>query len=188
MSSEQLDLRGLGAVAIGDQVGELSSAGLVPLTPDMHEPTGNGAQMEQVAASNGHVATHLVSPSTRSSDRDREQDVFPVPGEERTRIVARADMKDSLANVYHDAEQKTVTLLLDEQHATAVIYAVRALAADYEAHAREVRLAAGNLPSGSYGAENRAMIAIRHERIASRLRRVESRYRAELAEYGLPPQ
>ena len=188
MSSEQLDLRGLGAVAIGDQVGELSPAGLVPLTPDMPDPTVKGGEMEQRAALNGQVATHVESSATRTPDRNAEQDVFPVPGEERTRTVARADMKDSLANVYHDAERKTVTLLLDENHATAVIYAVRALAADYEAHAREVRLAAASLPSGSYGAENRAMIAIRHERIASRLRRVESRYRAELAEYGLPPQ
>jgi hypothetical protein len=47
-----------------------------------------------------------------------------------------------LADVYHDPIRHTVTLLLDEQHASAVIYAVRALAADSEAHAREVRAAA----------------------------------------------
>lgn len=91
------------------------------------------------------------------------------------------------ANLYHDAERHTVTLLLDEAHATAVIYAVRALAADYEAHAREVRAVAATLPPGSYGAKNRAYIAIRYERVASRLRLVESKYRIEVADGGLAP-
>lgn len=94
--------------------------------------------------------------------------------------------RDVLANVYHDPQRHTVTLLLDERHATAVIYAVRVLAAEYEAHAREVRAVAATLPSWSYGYENRMFIAIRHERIASRLRRVEATYRSELNGRGLP--
>lgn len=186
MSSEQLDVRGLGAVAIREQVSELPPAGLVPPTPDMPNPTANSEQVESAAVSNGHVAMPAEQSRTRSLGPE-EHAVFPVPGEERSRTVARASMHGALANVYHDPEQKTITLLLDEKHATAVIYAVRALAADYEAHAREVRAAAATMPPGSYGAENRAMIAIRHERIASRLRRVESSYRAEITEYGLPP-
>jgi hypothetical protein len=93
-----------------------------------------------------------------------------------------------LANVYHDPIRHTVTLLLDEQHATAVIYAVRALAADYEAHAREVRAVGAALPTDSYGHANRQFIAIRHERIASRLRRVESNYRTEVSEGGRPAE
>ena len=93
-----------------------------------------------------------------------------------------------LANVYHDPIRHTVTLLLDEQHAIAVIYAVRAVAADYEAHAREVRAVAATLPLDSYGHAKRQFIAIRHERIASRLRRVESNYRMEVADGGGPAE
>jgi hypothetical protein len=55
-----------------------------------------------------------------------------------------------------------------------MIYAARVLAADYEGHAREVRAVAATLPLDSYGATNRSFIAIRHERIAARLRAVES--------------
>jgi hypothetical protein len=106
------------------------------------------------------------------------------------REPARADgvllERDVLANVYHDPKRHTVTLLLDERHAAAVIYAVRVLAADYEAHAREVRAVAATLPVWSYGYENRVLIAIRHERIASRLRRVEANYRTEVVDGGLP--
>ena len=91
-----------------------------------------------------------------------------------------------LANVYHDPIRHTVTLLLDERHAIAVIYAVQALAADYEAHAREVRAVAATLAADSYGHTNRQFIAIRHERIASRLRLVESNYRAEVSGGGRP--
>jgi len=104
----------------------------------------------------------------------------------RGRAVATAAIGQVLANVYHDPIRHTITLLLDEQHATAVIYAVRALAADYEAHAREVRSVGAILPPDSYGHANRQFIAIRHERIASRLRLVESNYRTEVSEGGRP--
>lgn len=83
----------------------------------------------------------------------------------------------TLANVYCDPERHTVTLLLDDLTATTVIYAIRMLAADSEAHAREVRLVAGTMPLDSDGAANRHAIAARDERIALRLRAVESNYR-----------
>lgn len=108
-------------------------------------------------------------------------------GNRRQRAVGRSAVTAVLANVYHDPIRHTVTLLMDEPHATAVIYAVRVLAADYEAHAREVRTVAATLSADSYGAQNRHFIAIRHERIASRLRQVESNYRAEVEE-GLPAE
>jgi hypothetical protein len=117
-----------------------------------------------------------------------DQQVGFVPGREHTRVIARVGMNEALANVYHDPIRHTVTLLLDEQHATAVIYAVRALAADYEAHAREVRAVAATMPADTYGHANRQFIAIRHERIASRLRKVESNYRTEISEGGKPAE
>jgi len=107
-------------------------------------------------------------------------------GRDRKRAIGTAAVGQVLANVYHDPTRHTVTLLLDEQHATAVIYAARVLAADYEAHALEVRAVAATLPSWSYGAENRQFIAIRHERVASRLRLVESNYRTEVSDGGRP--
>jgi hypothetical protein len=61
-----------------------------------------------------------------------------------------------------------------------VIYAVRVMAAEYEAHAREVRTVAATLPPDSYGALNRYGIALRQERVAQRLRLVEGNYRAEV--------
>ena len=103
------------------------------------------------------------------------------PAKERKRAVGTAAVDRVLANVYHDPIRHTVTLLLDERHATAMIYAARVLAAEYEAHAREVRAVAATLPPDSYGASNRSFIAIRHERIATRLRTVESNYRAEVS-------
>lgn len=110
------------------------------------------------------------------------------PARERQPRADTFAAREVLANVYHDPIRHTVTLLLDERHAAAVIYAVQALAADYEAHAREVRAAAATLPPESYGHTNRQFIAIRHERIASRLRRVESNYRTEVNEGGRPAE
>jgi hypothetical protein len=87
------------------------------------------------------------------------------PVKERERAVGQVAVGPVLANVYHDPKRHTVTLLLDERHAIAVIYAVRVLAADYEAHAREVRTVVATMPRGSYGAANRHFTAIRHERL-----------------------
>ena len=89
-----------------------------------------------------------------------------------------------LANVYADPERHTVALLLDDITANMVIYAVRVLAADSEAHAREVRRFGATLPPDSYGAANRHAVASRHERIALRLRALEYNYRDELTVGG----
>lgn len=81
-----------------------------------------------------------------------------------------------LANVYVDPKRRTVALLLDDVTANMVLYAVRVLAADSEAHAREVRFVGAAMPPDSYGAVNRHAIASRHERIARRLRALERNY------------
>jgi hypothetical protein len=81
------------------------------------------------------------------------------------------------ANVYFYPKHHTVTLLLDERTANYVLYAVRVLAADLEAHAREARFVAARMPADSYGAANRHAIALRHERIAWHLRMLEGNYR-----------
>lgn len=83
----------------------------------------------------------------------------------------------TLARVYVEPERRTVSMFMDEVTANTVIYAVRLMAADAEAHAREVRVVGAALPAESYGAANRARIAIRHERVAARLRVVERSYR-----------
>ena len=88
----------------------------------------------------------------------------------------------TLANVYADPRRHTVTLLLDEVTANTVIYAVRVLAAESEAHAREVRLVGASMPPDSYGAANRHAIASRHERTARRLRVLERSYRDMVTE------
>jgi len=94
-----------------------------------------------------------------------------------------ASPNQGLANVYHDPRHCTVTFLLDETIANTVIYAVRMLAAESEAHAREVRVVAATLPPDSYGAANRHKIASRHERVAARLRRLETNYRDIVSEH-----
>lgn len=100
----------------------------------------------------------------------------PSPGDETTAEQSTRD-KPPVANVYTDPERHTVSLLLDDTTANLVVYAVRMLIADSEAHAREVRLFGATLPADSYGAANRQAIADRHERIASRLRVLERNYR-----------
>lgn len=107
----------------------------------------------------------------------------------RTTIPEQADVwramhSEILANVYTDPDRHTVSLLLDERTANAVIYAVRLHAAEIEAQAREARIIGGMKVPGSYGALNRAFIAIRHERQAERLRRLESNYRDEVGGGG----
>ncbi len=84
---------------------------------------------------------------------------------------------DILARVYPDPGRATVALLLDESTANVLVYAARALAAESEAHAREVRAVAAALPVGSYGRKNRERIAVRQERVAARCRAVEVNYR-----------
>jgi len=86
-------------------------------------------------------------------------------------------MPRPLANVYRDPTRRTVTLLLDDATAETVLYAVRLLAADSEAHAREIRVVGAMMPPDSYGAANRHTIAARSERIARRLRVLDASYR-----------
>ena len=178
--SEQLDATGPANTANEIEAGWRSP----PTAPLSHD-------VQLVDPAQGCDVTAMPAPVgvTVSSNGNRER---PDPSEPTVASILddeqrRARDGNVRANVYHDAERHTVTLLLDEAHATAVIYAVRALADDYEAHAREARAVAATLPPGTYGAKNRAYIAIRHERIASRLRRVESRYRMEVADGGLAP-
>lgn len=102
-----------------------------------------------------------------------------LPGnlEEQNRVEQR-----TVANVYTDPRGHTVTLLLDEVTANTVIYAIRILAAESEAHAREVRLVGATMPPDSYGAANRHAIASRHEHLARRLRVLERSYRETVTE------
>jgi hypothetical protein len=79
--------------------------------------------------------------------------------------------------VYFDSGREEYIFSLDPRTAEAVVFAVRALAAEYESVARERRRAADGLPCQSYGARNRLRIAERHERLAWRLRMVETAYR-----------
>jgi hypothetical protein len=117
-------------------------------------------------------------------------DVCPaIPDDESapTRPGERPDYSGQvLANVYTDPIRHTVSLLLDDRTANCLIYAARVLAAEYEAHAREVRLVSATLPPVSYGAVNRLRIAWRHERIAERLRLLERNYQTEVS--GWSPQ
>lgn len=90
---------------------------------------------------------------------------------------SRANARLVLANVYCDPKRNTVSFLMDDETANTIIYAVRLLAAESEAHAREVRTVRATLPPDSYGAANRHAIASRQERIAARLRVLEGNYR-----------
>lgn len=83
---------------------------------------------------------------------------------------------EPFAEVYTDPVERTVTMLTDERTAAVGIYAVRLLAFQYEAHARELRLVAERFPIGSYGFHNRLDAATRHERIAARGRVLERAY------------
>ena len=73
----------------------------------------------------------------------------------------------------HDAETRTVTLVLDATTAITVMFALAAHAGEREAHVREVERFGASLPEGSYGRRNRQAIAARETRIATRLRAVE---------------
>lgn len=83
-----------------------------------------------------------------------------------------------LTRCYIDPGRHTVSLLMDEFTANALIYAARALAAESEAHARELRAVGASLPPDSYGASNRHHAATRLERVATRLRAVEGTFRS----------
>ncbi len=86
-------------------------------------------------------------------------------------------MESAVARVYSNPRYGLVTIVLDRRTASIVAYAVRALAAECEGHAREVRAVAAALPDGSYGQANRFAIASRHARLAARLRLLDRSYR-----------
>jgi hypothetical protein len=151
-------------------------------------PLGRQAVQEPMAEHEGAASSRAEETPADLPDSEPATEADETARPVRRRAVATAAIGQVLANVYHDPIRHTVTLLLDERHAIAVIYAVQALAADYEAHAREVRAVAATLPADSYGHANRQFIAIRHERIASRLRLVESNYRTEVMADGRPAE
>jgi hypothetical protein len=163
-----------------------------PQSEEVHQPPWREtllAPLRQQAALENEPPASRQEAAARSAGQPSTSEEAPAElsaNSRRRRTMATTAIGQVLANVYHDPIRQTVTLLLDERHATAVIFAVRALAADYEAHAREIRAVAATLPTDSYGATNRQFIAIRHERTASRLRLVESNYRAEVSEGGRP--
>lgn len=115
-----------------------------------------------------------------SSPSYEEENVGVEPGVRRSPLRRREADRPTLANVYTDPRRHTVSLLLDDRTANAVIYAVRVFMADLEAHAREARLASTAFPEDSYGAVNRLAIAGRHERLAARLRKLEGNYLEEV--------
>ena len=155
----------LANVAIGQAVEVRNGTGLVE---------SSEADTEQLEAARSSPAADA------SSEELADPSAEERPGQRR-------DMERRLlANVYCDPTRRTVTLLLDDVTANTVIYAVRQLAADAEAHAREVRLVGADLPPDSYGASNRHAIALRHERIARRLRLLDYNYRDITATVGLP--
>ena len=83
--------------------------------------------------------------------------------------------------VYWDADRQEYVFVLDPRSAEAAVYAMRAMAAELEGHAREVRRVADDLPCQSYGARNRLRIAEQHERMAWRLRVIDG-YQWRLAD------
>lgn len=65
----------------------------------------------------------------------------------------------------------------DERTASAGIYAVQLMAAEYEGIARDSFRLSETYPVDSYSRRNRIDIALRRERVASRLRVLETAYR-----------
>jgi len=83
-----------------------------------------------------------------------------------------------IAEVYSEAAgEDTVTMVLDSRTAAVVLYAARLMASNYETHALEVRRVGEHWPAGSWGATNRVESAVRHERVALRLRVLDQAYR-----------
>ena len=96
--------------------------------------------------------------------------------EQQSRDVG-ADPNEGIADVWYDEEADLVTMVLDPKTAAVIMYAARQFAADREAHAREVHTVADQMPDDSYGKVNRLEIVSRNERVARRLRVLETAYR-----------
>lgn len=95
--------------------------------------------------------------------------------EQQTRDVS-ADPNDGIADVFYDEEAGLITFTMDTRVAGIVIHAVRQLAAEKEAHKREVMAVAERMPEGSWGRKNREEIATRLGRIARPCRSLERAY------------
>jgi hypothetical protein len=160
----------------GEQVSRCLAGAAIEQVVEMSEAASGSEQ--QSRAGDGEV----VSPSGRT-DQGPDNEAEPKHPSQRPESDRRL-----LANVYADPKRHTVALLLDDVTANMVIYAVRMLVADAEAHAREVRLVGATLPADSYGAANRQAIASRHERIALRLRELENNYRDEITTARASPR
>jgi septal ring-binding cell division protein DamX len=131
--------------------------------------SGGVASGPEEQGQTGAKTDAAIPPVSRTDSMADEEAV------ERGRQRGESERK-LLANVYADPKRHTVAFLLDDVTANMVMYAVRVLAADSEAHAREVRLIGATMPPESYGAANRHAIASRHERFAHRLRTLEGNY------------
>lgn len=155
------------------------------------DQSGGGGEAERGNEERGtsDLLAHLKAIRDAALEQDNQRHGAPRQPEAAAGLVsadkqsapdgpkqAREASQAILANVYADPGRHTVTLLLDDVTANSVMYAVRVLAADAEAHAREVRLVAAAMPIDSWGAANRHAIASRHERIARRLRELDRNY------------
>lgn len=87
---------------------------------------------------------------------------------------------DVRVRVWNHHERETLTLTMDEPTAALVMFAVRALMIEYQAHAREVRLYGETLEPDTWGRKNREEIASRLERHIARLSMVDDAYREEV--------
>jgi hypothetical protein len=104
-------------------------------------------------------------------DRRRQGRAQPTP------VWPEVDGLRPVALANRNPESETVSFAFDATTANAVMFAVKAQAAEREAHIREVERYGQTLPEGSYGRCNRDAIAARETRVAARLRAVEQAYR-----------
>jgi hypothetical protein len=104
-------------------------------------------------------------------DRKRQGQTQPAP------VWPEIDGPRPVALANRNPESETVSFAFDATTANAVMFAVKAQAAEREAHIREVERYGQALPEGSYGRRNRDAIAARETRVAARLRAVEQAYR-----------
>jgi hypothetical protein len=121
----------------------------------------------------------------RERARNRTQDKQPAPESGRPTVTARAS---------HDPANPVITLSMDADTASIVIFAITTNAGDREAYAREVERFGQGLPEGSYGKANRQAIAARETQAATRLRAIERAYQIAMGRattaipgYGITP-
>lgn len=134
----------------------------------------------------------MEQPTTPTQPAESETDlptgVLPIHSAYELRQLQGHDvgatpLDDVQAKIYTDRAHRRINFLMDERTAAVVVHAIRLMAADEEAHAREVRRVGDAMPIDSYGARNRLQIAQRKERIAARLRAVDYAYRSSNTHY-----